>query len=99
MNTGNSDIRMFLISKGFTHHDQTGWRFMNLVYDNYLAFGCDLVDRKLVAEFPDVEYNKKNTLSPKKKVIDMTWNESDNIELVIHNMENFFTRIIAIYRS
>lgn len=98
MNTGNSDIRMFLISKGFTHNEQTGWRFMSLSYDSYLAFGCDFVDKKLVAEYPDIEYNKKNTLSPKKKLIDFVWSDTEDTQTVIHNMEKFFDKIIAIYR-
>ena len=93
MNTGNSDIRLFLLSRGFIATKESGWRYLNLMYDEYLMFSCDILERKLCAEFPDVEYNKQNRFSPKNKIINFTWENKDNTELVIHNIDKFLDKI------
>jgi hypothetical protein len=100
----NKKIRMFLIENGFSAPSNddglTGVIYMLIPSENKdLVLMCNLKSNHITAEMPDFEYNKKNRMSPKNKIINYTWSSNDDTDNIIHNIETFITKVYQIYEK
>lgn len=96
----NRELRTFLLSLGFSNPTNS-FGGMRYIYQPEidLFFRCDLDNRNLVAEMPDFQYNRVNRMSPKSMLINFDWLESDDIDVVKHNIDTFMKKALSIYHG
>ena len=88
-----------MIKKGFSGNQACdGVTYLYHPYDD-LTFMCNLQERTIVAEFPDFIYNARNRFSPKNKIIDYSWKDQTDINVIEHNYDILHDKVMMEYNN
>lgn len=90
-------LRLYAISLGFVPCDDRGLKYSHTrevgVEKYEVLFIIDLVQNKVFANYPDIEYNQRNPYSPRKCIKEFIINQEWDNPTFNVNIDNFIEKV------